>query len=225
MLLSFVWLIRCSRRDGSPFMNLLMIAPLYDSRGTIRYYIGAQVDVSGLVKEGTDLEAYERLMEKQAAAEIEDDAPGKDEFLELSQMFNSAELETVRKHGGSMHRERADDADEASSVTWHRPRLLLKEQSGELQMPYNIGSKGIGKLEGIYQHVSCTIYLLRITFADINTKVPPSQTISFSSHPLYLSLSTRARHSSVTVHGTCRWISSCARRATRSARRGPRRDC
>ncbi|QKX63302.1 uncharacterized protein TRUGW13939_10471 [Talaromyces rugulosus] len=37
------------RRDGSPFMNLLMCAPLCDSKGRVRYFIGAQIDVSGLV--------------------------------------------------------------------------------------------------------------------------------------------------------------------------------
>lgn len=139
-------------------MNLLMIAPLYDSRGIIRYYIGAQVDVSGLVKEGTDLEAYQRLMAKQEVSGIDDDDDSKkDEFLELSQMFNSAELETVRLHGGSMHREQADDAEDNNSVTWHRPRLLLKEQSNEMQKPYNISSKSRGQLEGVYQHVSLEI--------------------------------------------------------------------
>ena len=54
-----------SRRDGSPFMNLLMMAPLCDSRGKIRYFIGAQVDVSGLVKESTELESFSRLLESQ----------------------------------------------------------------------------------------------------------------------------------------------------------------
>ena len=137
-------------------MNLLMIAPLHDSRGIIRYYIGAQVDVSGLVKEGTDLEAYQRLMAKQGVSDIDDDDDDskKDEFLELSQMFNSAELETVRQHGGSMHREQADDADGNNSMTWHRPRLLLKEQGNEMQKPYNLSSKSRGQLEGVYQHVS-----------------------------------------------------------------------
>ena len=145
-----------SRRDGSPFMNLLMIAPLHDSRGIIRYYIGAQVDVSGLVKEGTDLEAYQRLMANQGTSDIDndDDDSKKDEFLELSQMFNSAELETVRQHGGSMHREQSGNADDNNSVMWHRPRLLLKEQSNEIQRPYNITSRGRGQLEGVYQHVS-----------------------------------------------------------------------
>jgi hypothetical protein len=43
-------------------MNLLMMAPLRDSRGTIRYFIGAQVDVSGLAKECSDLESLKRLV-------------------------------------------------------------------------------------------------------------------------------------------------------------------
>jgi hypothetical protein len=38
-----------------------MMAPLCDSRGKIRYFIGAQVDVSGLVKECYDLESLKRL--------------------------------------------------------------------------------------------------------------------------------------------------------------------
>lgn len=37
-----------SRRDGSPFMNLLQCAPLCDSQGRVKYFIGAQIDVSGL---------------------------------------------------------------------------------------------------------------------------------------------------------------------------------
>ena len=49
----------------------------------------------------------------------------KDEFQELSEMFNNAELETVRKFGGMMHRERSDDQDDSSS--YHRPRLLIKD--------------------------------------------------------------------------------------------------
>lgn len=53
------------RRDGTPFMNLLMVAPLYDSRGVVRYCIGAQVDVSGLVKECAGLESLYRLMERE----------------------------------------------------------------------------------------------------------------------------------------------------------------
>lgn len=46
-----------------------MTAPLCDSRGKIRYFIGAQVDVSGLVKDCTDLDSLERLLERQQTNE------------------------------------------------------------------------------------------------------------------------------------------------------------
>ncbi|KAH6655325.1 hypothetical protein BKA67DRAFT_508066, partial [Truncatella angustata] len=122
------------RRDGQPFMNLLMVAPLYDSRGIVRYHIGAQVDVSGLVKDCAGLESLERLMERENAADgtsahmpvrIHGHKPDggkanhthgdannnntncneeKDEFRDLASMFSLGELKTVREHGGSMHR-------------------------------------------------------------------------------------------------------------------------
>lgn len=38
------------RRDGSPFLNLLMHAPLRDSAGKVRYFLGAQVDISNLAQ-------------------------------------------------------------------------------------------------------------------------------------------------------------------------------
>ncbi|OTA82401.1 hypothetical protein M434DRAFT_37116 [Hypoxylon sp. CO27-5] len=50
------------RRDGSPFMNILMVAPLLDSRGTVLYHIGAQVDVSGLAKKCSGLEWSKQLI-------------------------------------------------------------------------------------------------------------------------------------------------------------------
>ncbi|ROW15525.1 hypothetical protein VPNG_02290 [Cytospora leucostoma] len=52
------------RRDGSPFMNLLMCAPLMDSMGTVRYFLGAQIDVSGLAKGCSGLESLRRLVDQ-----------------------------------------------------------------------------------------------------------------------------------------------------------------
>lgn len=46
------------RRDGSPFLNLVMMAPLYDNKGTIRYFIDCQVDKTKLVEGGLDLESF-----------------------------------------------------------------------------------------------------------------------------------------------------------------------
>lgn len=153
------------RRDGSPFMNLLMIAPLMDSRGNVRYFIGAQVDVSGLIKDCAELDGLARLVDREQDPEgaAEDDSYNrKDEFQDLSEMFNGAELETVRKYGGRMHREHADDSDR-ESISSSRPRLLLKDPSQEIldrqigQIPSSVnlsnGKDPNGRLQGVYQHV------------------------------------------------------------------------
>ena len=145
------------RRDGSPFMNLLMVAPLYDSRGVVRYHIGAQVDVSGLARECAGLDALARLVARHEEAEGQDDGVGDgnrdaapapahapaapefrpadpgDEFRELAEMFSAAELKTVREAGGAMHRMYQDEVGEAdgggSGGGWHRPRILIKDEA------------------------------------------------------------------------------------------------
>lgn len=161
------------RRDGSPFMNLLMIAPLMDSRGSIRYFIGAQVDVSGLIKDCSELDGLARLTEREQdpeAAEYEDARTAKDEFQALSEMFNGTELDTVRKSGGRMHRDYVDESD-TESLGPGRPRLLLTDpsqdlvdrQRGSMSSSQSASAKERmnGKLEGVYQHVSPSPSALR----------------------------------------------------------------
>ncbi|CAI7654505.1 unnamed protein product [Penicillium viridicatum] len=80
------------RRDGSPFMNLLQMAPLCDSRGNIRYFLGAQIDVSGLVMEGAQMESFQNMQVPK----------GKSEFQELSELLSPRELQNVREHGGNL---------------------------------------------------------------------------------------------------------------------------
>lgn len=154
------------RRDGSPFMNLLMIAPLMDSRGELRYYIGAQVDVSGLLKTSSELPGLEQLMEKeQGHAENGQGQNKRDEFQELAEMFNGAELDSVRKHGGRMHKEYVDEDDDTQSMhSGHRPRLMLQDPTQDLldrqredvqsSVPAAVKERANGKLIGVYEHVS-----------------------------------------------------------------------
>ncbi|CBX94497.1 hypothetical protein IAQ61_009660 [Plenodomus lingam] len=158
------------RRDGSPFMNLLMIAPLLDSRGNLRYFIGAQIDVSGLVKDGTDLDAFQRMLAQQDGKEEED--PLKDEFQELSEMFNHVELDTVRKYGGSMHREQLEDGRPNSS---QKPRLLIQDQSTyDVDKAEKPPPKPDGRLSGPYKHylIVRPAPSLRILFTSPSLRVP-----------------------------------------------------
>lgn len=171
-------------------MNLLMCAPLADSRGTIRYFIGAQVDVSGLVKECAELESLQRLVaERELAEEREAEqaanpdvkqeevpaGPVKDEFQELSEMLNMQELDTVRKWGGRMHKETEDHPDSnIQKGNWHKPRLHLMSTSPDgMKLKPHLGRIS-GKLGGIYEN-----YLLvrpypslRVLFASPTLRVP-----------------------------------------------------
>jgi hypothetical protein len=172
-----------------------MIAPLYDSRGTIRYFIGAQVDVSGLAKDCSGLESLRRLVEEDEVNDVgikqkeDDGATGgqagestkPNNFGELAEMFNLHELETVRKHGGNMHRlqhEEVQHADAASN--WHKPRILIQDSASSIVKGPNSPATGgtidpsSGRLTGIYEH-----YLLvrpypslRILFASPSLRVP-----------------------------------------------------
>jgi hypothetical protein len=170
------------RRDGSPFMNLLMIAPLMDSRGTVRYFIGAQVDVSGLVKDCSGLESLATLMERESSTDSGDDAdtirsktnnddnniankplpqePQPDdeleEFRELVKMFNISELKTVRESGGSLHRTQQEDIHATEKgANWHKPRLTIRDDAStnrRLSDPLSIRIPMGGQLRGVYEH-------------------------------------------------------------------------
>ena len=141
-----------------------MIAPLCDSRGKIRYFIGAQVDVTGLVKDCTDMETLQQLLDKEQDEREDRVNSGqkkvgeqKDVFQDLSEMLNMSELDTVRKYGGRMHREFQDDDGEPRPGATHMSRLLLQEHTAGEDLNLELGGRQSGRLSGIYQNVSLTI--------------------------------------------------------------------
>jgi hypothetical protein len=159
-----------------------MCAPLCDSRGTIRYFIGAQVDVSGLVKECADMESLRRLVNKSEISEPPEDGAGqeeqspKDELKELSQMFHLGELDTIRRWGGRMRKENQEETKDGNfnAGNWAKPRLLISSGSPDGNTEYGGLSRGAGRLSGIYEN-----YLLvrpypslRILFASPTLRVP-----------------------------------------------------
>ncbi|KAF5865078.1 hypothetical protein ETB97_005319 [Aspergillus alliaceus] len=94
--------------DGSPFTNILQCAPLCDSQGTARYFIGAQ---SGLTMGGAQMEPLCALLDKQHRTEAgyppEKDGVTKEvvyshEFRELSELFSPRELEVTHEVGGNL---------------------------------------------------------------------------------------------------------------------------
>lgn len=192
-----------------------------DNKGKVRYFIGSQVDVSGLAKECADLPALKRMLAREGEIPIEDaenhKEEEKDEFQTLCEMFNQHEVETVRKTGGRMHREQVEDDDAAS--TFHQPRLLLKDASPPLGAHSEVFGKvkNNGKLAGIYSHVSQSESFMceQNIWTFSNTAFPlvsPCSTIPFTSNPFHFPISTRARHPPIRVHGSDRRQLTGARR-------------
>ncbi|KAK6542584.1 hypothetical protein TWF694_006530 [Orbilia ellipsospora] len=102
------------KRDGTPFLNLVMIAPLLDAKGQIRYFLGAQVDVTSLAKNHIGLEGFKRLMNKQrkqsevvagTGLDLDLVRPKLEEFKRLSELFSAEEIENVRQNGGQLHKD------------------------------------------------------------------------------------------------------------------------
>jgi hypothetical protein len=160
-------------------MNLLMVAPLRDSRGNVRYFIGAQVDVSGLVKECTGLESLRRLVDESSQdrrAERFKEAEGKkDEFQQLSEMLNMHELDIVRRWGGQMHKGYQEEVKEnnGNGGNWSKPGVLIHDLSPDARQDFHSIVRQSGKLSGVYEN-----YLL--------VRPYPSLKILFSSPSLRL---------------------------------------
>lgn len=160
-----------------------MLAPLLDSRGKLRYFIGAPVDVSGLMKDCTELGAFRRMLDKKEGIE-QDDVP-KDEFQELCEMFNDTELNTIRKYGG-MHRKHPEKDDDAGSP--HHPRLLIKDPiSGDVDEAVPPPVTPEGRLSGVYKNVrnpagkpSMLASLYDVHYGIITTVVPKANITYFT---------------------------------------------
>ncbi|EME83062.1 uncharacterized protein MYCFIDRAFT_153732 [Pseudocercospora fijiensis CIRAD86] len=178
------------RRDGSPFLSLVMNAHLIDSRGKLRYFLGAQVDVSGLLKNCSGLDSLTRLVERQRQKE-EESGPARsdsaDPIKPLSEMLNGRELNTISKFGGVLQR-RADhklQAETSPSKAMGPGRVLLadedlereeqvvEEKEDESTIPAELPLTELN-LRGVYKY-----YLLvrpypslRVLFASPTLRVP-----------------------------------------------------
>ena len=156
------------RRDGSPFMNLLMTAPLYDNKGKVRYILGAQIDVSGLVEDGRGLESFERLLHEQKRRDRTFDETSEsrslkalDEFgqmlsLEESNLFQGRQGRDSMEESASSMRSSMKRNIRRNDNSRARRRILGNEEEdyedGNLMtLSTKLGPSG--HLPGVYQNV------------------------------------------------------------------------
>ncbi len=160
------------RRDGSPFMNLLLTAPLYDNRGSVRYFIGAQIDVSGLIEDGRGLDSFANYLAETRPNRNRDSeqstASASQKHLrtlgELGQMLSLDESSVFQHHSRASSLQ-----DNASTISYkatpnrqepslRRTRRVLghddDDDEAKDRNAWALSSAGpSGKLPGVYQNV------------------------------------------------------------------------
>ncbi|KGO36198.1 PAS-associated, C-terminal [Penicillium expansum] len=127
------------RRDGSPFMNLLQCAPLCDSHGRVKYFIGAQIDVSGLAMEGASMESLMELQHKHRDPDEDSIAEPpepeeKDEFRELTELFSPRELSAVQQHGGHLFQPAKNMTSPHHPRSWLQPDVSLERETEAVRL-------------------------------------------------------------------------------------------
>jgi PAS domain S-box-containing protein len=140
------------RRDGSPFLNLLIIAPLYDNKGRVRYFIGCQIDVTNLVEGGRGLESFEQLLEHYRSESHSGKRPSissTDALGALGRLLSEEEMDEIRQQAEGKH---ISDKTVSSRPSTARRRLGVDEPPEKsLWAPVHYGPSG--RLPGVYQNV------------------------------------------------------------------------
>ncbi|KAF2214731.1 hypothetical protein CERZMDRAFT_37005 [Cercospora zeae-maydis SCOH1-5] len=179
------------KRDGTPFMNLLMIAPLYDNKGAVRYFLGCQIDVSSLIEGGRGVESFAQLL-AQHKTEAMNGSFGirkggrRDPLLILSdwgQLLTEEEAEVVRNRAQKSSSRVPSEIISVSSskVMVNRSgsrssRILLGMEETPIERQLwpaaNLGPSG--RLPGVYQsYLLVRPYpSLRITFTSPSLRIP-----------------------------------------------------
>ena len=208
-----------SRRDGSPFMNLLQCAPLCDSQGTVRYFIGAQIDVSGLAMEGAQMDSLCALLDRQrnreTGADVEDaeikEDVCPDEFRELSELFSPRELNVVHNVGGNLFKPIPAVIDRnwtGHSRTWSTADTVEMEAIRERDIKIALFRHS---LTGVYENVclssliSSQVLLSSQAALVLIILVPPCSALSVPSDLVYLSSSTDPWYSPIFLLDTYWW--------------------
>ena len=166
------------RRDGTPFMNLLLTAPLYDNRGSVRYFIGAQIDVSGLIEDGRGLDSFAQCLAESRSNRNRDSDQSNDNISQrhLRTLSEFGQMLSLDESSVFQHHSRASSVqDNASSISYRihsrqeqpprRTRRVLgndeDDDEGKDKNTWALSSVGpSGKLPGVYQNVPFPPFLL-----------------------------------------------------------------
>ena len=197
------------RRDGTPFMNLLLTAPLYDNRGSVRYFIGAQIDVSGLIEDGRGLDSFAHYLAESRPNRKRDSEQSLDGISQkhLKTLSEFGQMLSLDESSVFHHHSRASSVqDNASTISYRgnqsrqepglrRTRRVLgndeDEDDGKDKNSWALSSVGpSGKLPGVYQNVPISLplpfHIPYLTSANSTSTVPSRPPSPLVAHHLRL---------------------------------------
>lgn len=147
-------------------MNLLQCAPLCDSYGKIRYFIGAQIDVSGLAMEGARMESLQDLQMRKdpewssgRTSTISQYPEAKSEFQELGELFSPRELRNLHEHGGNLFQPVVDSTGGRTWLIPERASNGVEEDSLRAAKAIKSSLEHSISLTGVYRNVRCHFHL------------------------------------------------------------------
>ena len=140
-------------------MNLFMCVPLRDQVGSVKYFLGAQLDITGLVKDCTALDSLQKVFDAQKPRKGQTlngqspikPAEEKDQFKELCELFNEQELDELRE---MQERKRRRHYDPAAAEVHGRRQPLSKGVSANFTKDTLLRGQSVGRTVGFYENVS-----------------------------------------------------------------------
>lgn len=140
-------------------MNLLMIAPLYDNKGAVRYFLGCQIDVSALVEGGRGLESFAQLLAQDRSESRFGGRPERSSnhvLGELGQMLSDEESGIVKSRARTSSLSSTGVTAQTSQRGGGRRILGMEDSAAERALWPHPSLGPSGRLPGVYQNVSLT---------------------------------------------------------------------
>lgn len=134
-----------------------MCVPLRDQSGKVRYYLGAQLDITDLVINCTELSSFRKFIEQQewsshneAYADADMKSSLRDEFDELSESFDPHELEKLSRLS---RRPQSGSVEGAEIAEPYQQSMPLKSLPVHHDNDFYLREQGSGSPLGFYQNV------------------------------------------------------------------------
>lgn len=179
-----------------------MVVPLRDQNGKVRYYLGAQLDITELVNTCIGLESLRKLVARQLDPldqnghdDIKPCIDQMAEFQQLSETFTTQELQSLLK---SQERQQLDDQVNNGMRSYQAQSARFRNSSVNLDSSIQLQGFGSAPPLGFYQNVSSRQSLF---LPLLRTAVSPRPSSSILTDPLRVARFASTRYTAIATDG------------------------